>query len=40
VRPRGAHCAFARVMGSWRANLAKRFFGAVAGVEILSAQGD
>jgi predicted alpha/beta-fold hydrolase len=32
IRPRGAHCAFALVMGSWRSDLARRFFASAAGV--------
>jgi predicted alpha/beta-fold hydrolase len=34
IRPRGAHCAFDRVMGPWRHDLARRFFAAAAGVEL------
>jgi predicted alpha/beta-fold hydrolase len=34
VRRRGAHCAFARAMGSWRSDLARRFFGGVAGLRL------
>jgi predicted alpha/beta-fold hydrolase len=34
VRKRGAHCAFARVMGRWRSDLARRFFCGVAGIRV------
>lgn len=34
IKSRGAHCAFDRVMGSWRSDLAREFFSATSGVTL------